>query len=145
MAEFFGGFEWNVREIDVKQNCLEEILKYLENRTLKHYWVLLFHDGSVECEIIDETVPNLVYYHLIVWYQKKINTRRGKKNYFSNLPFMQFVRRIYSKWGEIIYPKVLDFTDIIARLVSLINSNHVLIKQKSHFPEWIKEELKEHL
>ena len=142
----WNGFEWEVREIDVKQICLEDILKYLENCTLKHYWVLLFHDGSVECEIIDETVPKLQYYHLFIWYHKEAETRRTKKkNYFSNLPFMQFVRRIYSKWGEIIYPHVLDYNDVIPRLVSLINSSHVLIKNKSHFPEWIKEELKEHL
>ena len=95
MACFHGGyFEWDVREIDVKPSCLNDILYYLKNRLLKYYWMLLFHDGSVECDIIDETVPKLQYYHLFVWYPKTcVGTK--KKQYFSNLPVMQYVRRIY--------------------------------------------------
>lgn len=56
--------DWEVREIDLKENCLEDILKYLKNHCLKYYWMDFFHDGSVECEIIDETVPTLRYHHL---------------------------------------------------------------------------------
>ena len=73
--------QWGVREIDMKEKCLESVLKYLENRCLKYYWALLYHNGSVECEILDETVEKLKYYHMFIWYIKQPNT--PKKNRIS--------------------------------------------------------------
>ena len=51
--------QWDVREIDMQEKCLQDVLRYLENRCFKYYWALLYHDGSVECEIFDETVEKL--------------------------------------------------------------------------------------
>ena len=101
---------------------------------------MFYHDGSVECEIIDETVEKLTYFHLFIWYKKKPQKRSSKKIYFSNLPFMQYVRRIYASKGEIVYPSVFQYEDVVPRLVSLINSNHRLIKKESHLPYWIDEQ-----
>ena len=92
-ASCSANIEWDVRELDVKEICLPKILEYLKNRCMKYFWAL-YHDGSVECEIIDETVPKYTYYHMFIWYEKKQMERNTmKKAYFSNLPFMQYVRR----------------------------------------------------
>ena len=136
--------EWEVCEIDVKKLCLDNILYYLKNRLLNYYWMLLYHDGTVECEIVDETGSKVQYYHMFVWFHKKAVSLE-KKQYFSNLPFMQYVRRIYQKWGEIVYPHVLNHHDIIPRLMSLIKSGHPYVKNASNVPWWIKETMKEYL
>ena len=88
-------FEWDVREIDLKEGCSFKVLEYLKNRCMKHYWILLYHDGSVECEIIDENGARYSYYHLFIWFKKEIKYAQ-KKSYFSNTPFMQYIRRIYA-------------------------------------------------
>lgn len=61
---------WDVREIDLKKLCLDDILYYLKNRQKIYYWMLFFHDGSVECNIVDDTSTQLQYYHLFVWYEE---------------------------------------------------------------------------
>ena len=58
---------------------------------------------------------------------------------------MQYVRRIYLSHGEIIYPTVFDLLDVISRLVSLLNSKHRFLKESSHIPHWIEEELTQYL
>ena len=124
-ASCSANIEWDVRELDVKEICLPKILEYLKNRCMKYFWALLYHDGSCQCEIIDETVPKCTYYHMFVWYEKKeIQRNTMRKAYFSNLPFMQYVRRIYATKGEICYPSVFEYDDVVPHLVSLIRSKH---------------------
>ena len=133
--------QWSVCEIDMKGKCLESILN---NHCLKYYWALFYHDGSVECEIVDEFSEKLQYYHMFVWYIKEPKVSK-KKSYFSNLPLMQYIRRIYLSQGEIAYPTVFETEDVISRLVSLLNSKHRFIKESSHIPHWIEEELTQYL
>ena len=69
---------WACREIDMKEKCLEDILKYLNNRCLKYYWGLFYHDGSVECEIVDEFGRKYQYYHMFIWYIKHLKLEKKK-------------------------------------------------------------------
>ena len=137
-------FQWDFREIDVKEICSFKILEYLKSRCLKYYWALLYHDGSVECEIIDENGERFSYYHLFIWFKKQPEKEK-RKLYFSNLPFMQYVRRIYACKCEIVYPSVFQYDDVIPRLVSLMKSKHRLIKEESNIPYWVEDELTKHL
>ena len=137
--------EWNCRELDIKEQRLEQILKYLNNRCMVYYWALLYHDGSVDCEIVSDSGEKYQYYHMFVWYKNDPNLSSLRKLYFSNLPFMQYVRRTYLLKGEIAYPTVLHFLDVISRMVSLINSKHCFMKESSHLPVWIEEELTQYL
>ena len=76
-----GSVEWSCREIDIKEKCLEDILKYLNNRCLKYYWALFYHDGSVDCEILNEFGGKYQYYHMFIWYKKE--PKLEKKNRIS--------------------------------------------------------------
>lgn len=51
---------------------------------------------------------------------------------------MQYVRRVYKKYGEINYPTVLEYQDIYARVLSLIRSNHAYMKNASNHPLWFE-------
>lgn len=136
-------FEWCVREVDLRPCFIPQVLEYLQNCCMKHFWIFLFHDGSVECEILDEYCQKLQYYHLFVWF--KMPKKATRKNYFSNIPFMQFLRRIYSCKNELCYPTVFKYDDLMARLISLVNSSHRLMKEESNISYWIKDELESHL
>ena len=81
---------------------------------------------------------------MFVWYIKQPKSPK-KKSYFSNLPLMQYIRRVYSNNGEIVYPCVFHPEDVISRLVSLLNSKHHFMKESLHIPHWIEEELTEYL
>ena len=135
---------WDCREIDINEKCLVPILKYFNNRCMKYFWAALYHDGSIECDIINEFGGSNKYYHLFVWYKPgEISNKR--KAYFSNLPFMQYVRRMYMLHGEIVYPTVANLTDVNSRIVSLLNSKHHFLKTDSHIPPWVEEELTQYL
>ena len=121
----FLGFD--VREFDLRNEYLEKFVKYLEGRHSFYHWVILFHDKNGSCA----GVCGDLYYHVIVWFKQY--SQNGKKQYFSNIPLMQWVRRMYRSNGNMVYPNVLCYGDIELRIDRLISSGHIYLSNMS-FP-----------
>lgn len=75
----------NVREMMIGVNFIDEVLHYLKSRKKLYRWAVFYHTVDDYCQW---TVPHH-HYHLLLWYEPG----HGSAYYFSNVPFMQFVRR----------------------------------------------------
>ena len=122
--------EWDVREINVNYTLIDQVIEYLFARCTVYKWVIFLHDQPEECNVIDLSHPNERYYHVIVWF--KTMNRAGRKQYFSNIPLMQWLRRLYREMGISIYPTVTEMMDPEIRISHLISTRHKYISNASN-------------
>ena len=98
--------------------------------------MIFLHEEHHVCESMPgQNGKPMKYYHLIIWYKK---SKEGPQQYFSNTPFMQFVRRIHKKYNEIAYPSVHSLYDVEVHVKRLVYSGHRYINSVSKPHESIK-------
>ena len=120
-----------VREMDLKAEVLDEIVYYLNSHRDKYRWAFFFHDSAHIYGLNDDMQS--CYYHLFIWYNKT----SGSGRFFSNLPFMQFLRRMCFR-NKILSPKTYDLYDINVRISHLITSKHQFMRDLSNPHDEIK-------
>ena len=127
----FAEKEYDVREFNLNFSLVDHLIKYLHTRVNIYKWVIFLHDDHHDCNIYDADLSNPGrYYHVIVWF--RVRARDGSKQYFSNIPLMQWLRRLYRNNGILMYPSVFNMFDIEVRLDRLITSNHAYLNNVSN-------------
>ena len=127
--------EWDVREIDVKYTLIDQVIEYLFARCTMYKWVIFLHDQPGDCEIIYNSANRpKSYYHVIVWF--RTTNKTGRKQYFSNIPLMQWLRRLYREMGFSVYPIVTEMLDPQIRVSHLISKKHKYIANASN-PDYV--------
>lgn len=114
---------------------------YLKGHQKDYRWALFLHEEHHKCDIIPGGKGKpLKYYHMLIWFRQKVD---GHGRYFSNVPFMQFIRRLYKKYNEACYPVVHELYDIEVQIKRLVRSKHRLITNASEIHESFKHLLEE--
>ena len=85
-----------------------------------------------DCQIIYDNAVDRPksYYHVIVWF--KTTNRAGRRQYFSNIPLMQWLRRLYREMGFSVYPIVTEMLNPQIRVSHLISTKHKYIANASN-------------
>ena len=147
MATAFEGVivekEYDVHEFNLNFALVDHLIEYLQTRMNLYKWVIFLHDHHHDCNIFEADLSQpMRYYHVIVWFRRR--GRDGSKQYFSNIPLMQWVRRLYRNCGLSLYPSVFDMFDIEVRLKRLIITNHAYLNNVSNPHEDVILVLDEH-
>ena len=120
---------FDAREINLRSELIESFVKYVNSRRNILYWVILYHDGGQTCK--GNMNNHISYYHVIIWF--RTHSRTGRKQYFSNLPVMQWLRRTYKHNNYFEFPNVLCFSNMGLRIDQLLSNGHIYIRHLS-FP-----------
>ena len=127
----FSEKEYDVHEFDLNFSLVDHVIDYLHMRSSMYKWAIFLHDQHHECNIYKSDLSNPGrYYPVIVWFKTLGND--GSKQYFSNIPLMQWLRRLYRNNGLMIYPSVFNMFDIEVHLDRLISTNHAYLNNVSN-------------
>ena len=97
----------NVKEMMFEVNLIDEVVHYLKSRKKLYRWAVFYHTVDDYCQ----WSISHPHYHMVLWYEPG----RGSSYYFSNVPFMQFVRR-KCRERSLGYIKVYDIVNVKRRL-----------------------------
>lgn len=120
---------FDVREINLRSCMIENFVKYVNMRRSVLHWLILYHDNNQKCK--GNVNDGSSYYHVIIWFHT--HSASGRKQYFSNLPVMQWLRRTYKRFNYFDFPNVLCFSNIGLRIDQLLSDGHIVIRHLS-FP-----------
>ena len=123
------------KELDVKVIYMDEVIYYLKGHGKKYCWMIFLHEEHHVCKLLPGNNGKPLKYHLIIWYRK---AKEGPGKYFSNEPFMQFLRRIHRKYNELNYPTIHSLYDVEVHVKHLVYSQHRYINSVPKPHEKIK-------